>query len=57
MAMKMIRSQLSAEEKKGYSDLVIDNSGSLEDTRRKVEELWGKLKQLQQDRKTRNESS
>jgi dephospho-CoA kinase len=56
MAMKMIGSQLSAEEKKGYSDLVIDNSGSLEDTRRKVEELWGRLKQLQQDRKARNES-
>ena len=54
--MKMIRSQLSVDEKKAYCDLVIDNSGSLEDTRRKVEELWGKLEQLQQDRKTRNES-
>ena len=56
MAMKMIRSQLSAEEKEAYCDLVIDNSGSLEDTRREVEELWGKLKQLQQDRKAYSES-
>jgi dephospho-CoA kinase len=55
MAMKMIRSQLSADEKKAYCDLVIDNSGSLEDTRRKVEELWSKLKQLQRERKARNE--
>jgi dephospho-CoA kinase len=55
MAMKMIRSQLSPDEKKGYCDLVIDNSGSLEDTRRKVEELWGKLKQIQQDRRARNQ--
>lgn len=56
MAMKMIRSQLSADEKKGYCDLVIDNSGSLEETRSKVEELWIKLKQLQQERSARNES-
>jgi dephospho-CoA kinase len=50
MAMSMIRSQLSVEEKKGYCDLLIDNSGSLEDTRRQVEELWSKLKQIQRDR-------
>jgi dephospho-CoA kinase len=56
MAMKMIRSQLSADEKKAYCDLVIDNSGSLEDTRQKVQGLWEKLKQLQRDRKARNES-
>jgi dephospho-CoA kinase len=47
MAMNMIRSQLSADEKKGYCDLVIDNSGSLEQTRRQVEELWLKLKKIQ----------
>ena len=38
-------------------DLVIDNSGSLEDTRRRVEELWDKLKQIQQDRKARGGSA
>jgi dephospho-CoA kinase len=46
MAMNMIRSQLSVEEKKGYCDLVIDNSGSLEETRQQVEELWKKLKRF-----------
>jgi dephospho-CoA kinase len=56
MAMNMISSQLSVEEKKGYFDLIIDNSGSLEDTRRQVEELWERLIQIQQDRKARRES-
>ena len=50
MAMNMIRSQLSAEEKKGYCDLIIDNSGSLEQTRRQVEELWHRLKKIQGER-------
>lgn len=50
MAMNMVRSQLSVEEKKGYCDLIIDNSGSLEETRRQVEELWSHLKKLQQER-------
>jgi dephospho-CoA kinase len=56
MANNMIKSQLSAEEKKGYCDLIIDNSGSLEDTRRQVAELWEKLKRIQQERTTRGES-
>jgi dephospho-CoA kinase len=56
MALKMIRSQLSAEEKKGYCDLVIDNSGSLADTRRQVEELWSQLLRLQQERQAHRES-
>jgi dephospho-CoA kinase len=51
MAMNMIRSQLSTDEKKGYCDLVIDNSGALEQTRKQVEELWKKLKIIQQERK------
>lgn len=57
MAINMIRSQLSVEEKKGYCDLVIDNSGSLEDTRRQVAELWEKLKQIQRVGRTGAESS
>jgi dephospho-CoA kinase len=56
MAMNMIRSQLSAEEKKGYCDLVVDNSGTLEETRAQVKELWSKLKQIQRDRSTENAS-
>jgi dephospho-CoA kinase len=51
MAMNMIRSQLSADEKKGYCDLVIDNSGSLKQTRQQVEALWQKLKKIQKESK------
>ncbi|MEE4262282.1 MAG: dephospho-CoA kinase [Desulfobacteraceae bacterium] len=51
MAMKMIRSQLAVEEKKGYCDLFIDNSGPEEETRKQVEKLWQKLKKLRQERK------
>jgi dephospho-CoA kinase len=56
MAMNMIRSQLSSEEKKGYCDLVIDNSGTLEETRAQVKELWSKLKQIQRERSAGNEA-
>jgi len=52
MAVKMIRSQLSVEEKKGFCDLIIDNSGSLEETRKQVEKLWQKLKKIQSERKS-----
>jgi dephospho-CoA kinase len=51
MAMSMIRSQLSAEEKKGFCDLIVDNSGSLKETRSQVEKIWHKLKQIQRERK------
>ena len=51
MAMNMINSQLSAEEKRGYCDLIIDNSGSLDETRRQVEALWEKLKKIQLGRR------
>ncbi len=53
MAMSMIRSQLSVDEKKGYCDLVVDNSGSMEKTRQQVEKLWQRLKKMQKERKTR----
>jgi dephospho-CoA kinase len=53
MAMNMIRSQLSVEEKKGFCDLIIDNSGSVEETRKQVEKLWQKLKKIQSERKRR----
>jgi dephospho-CoA kinase len=55
MAMNMVRSQLSVEDKRGYCDLIIDNSGSLEETRKEVEKLWEKLKKIQQDRKDSSE--
>jgi dephospho-CoA kinase len=50
MARNMIRSQLSIEEKKGYADFIVDNSGTLEETRTQVEEIWRKLKEIQRSR-------
>lgn len=57
MAANMIRSQLPVEDKKGYCDLLIDNSGSLQDTRRQVKELWEKLMKIQQKRKAEKEKA
>jgi dephospho-CoA kinase len=50
LAMSLIRSQMSVEEKRGYCDLVIDNSGSLEETRKQVEDVWLKLKNFDKAR-------
>ena len=50
LAMSIIRSQIPVEEKKGYCDLIVDNSGSLEETRRQVQEVWQKLMDLQKAR-------
>jgi dephospho-CoA kinase len=47
----MIRSQLSVEEKKGYCDLFIDNSGPEKETRQQVEKLWKKLQKIRKERK------
>ncbi|MFH0957622.1 MAG: dephospho-CoA kinase [Pseudomonadota bacterium] len=44
LAMSIIRTQMSVEEKKGYCDIVVDNSGSLEETQKQVEQIWQKLK-------------
>lgn len=38
-----VRAQLSLDEKREMADYVIDNSGSVEDTRAQVEALWEKL--------------
>jgi len=51
LALNMIRSQISADEKKGYCDLIIDNSGTKRETRRQVDKLWKELKMLQQEGK------
>ncbi len=42
-ALRRIRSQLPIEDKKALADVVIDNSGSLEDTERQVRELVERL--------------
>lgn len=50
LAMRIIRSQMPVEEKKGYCDLIIDNSGTLEETQRQVEDLWQTLTDIQKKR-------
>ena len=46
-ATNMLKSQLSIDEKVGYADFVINNEKSLKDTKRQVEDLWEKLKNIQ----------
>ncbi len=50
MARNIIRAQLPIEEKRGYADFIVDNSGTLEETRRQVDEIWKKLKEIQRGR-------
>jgi dephospho-CoA kinase len=45
-AANILKAQLPIDEKVGYADYVIHNEGSLEDTRRQVEEVWQELKAL-----------
>ncbi len=52
MAMKIIRSQMPVEEKKGHCDFVIDNSGPLTETREQVVELWEDLVNFSKKRET-----
>lgn len=49
MAINMLSSQLPIEEKKSQADFIADNSGSTEETRRQVEEIWSRLKTLQKE--------
>ncbi len=48
-ARKMIASQLPMKDKVGFADFVIDNSGTVEETRAKVDELWERLKSVQKE--------
>ena len=57
MALRMIRSQISVEEKKGYCDLVIDNSGPPEETRKQVDALWQRLRHMQAEKKNSAEAA
>ncbi|MBI5966550.1 MAG: dephospho-CoA kinase [Deltaproteobacteria bacterium] len=51
MAINILRCQLPIEEKERLADFIVDNSGSLEETKRQVEEIWEKLKEIQERRK------
>jgi dephospho-CoA kinase len=43
-----LRAQIPIDDKARHADTVIDNSGSLEETRRQVEELWQRLCELRE---------
>jgi dephospho-CoA kinase len=47
-AQNILNAQLPIDEKIGYADFVIHNEGSLEQTRRQVEELWKELQSIQE---------
>jgi len=49
-AAGLLKAQLPIEEKVGYADFVIHNEGSLEETRRQVDELWETLRQIQKEK-------
>ncbi|GGE17556.1 dephospho-CoA kinase [Marinithermofilum abyssi] len=42
-ARRLIQSQIPIEEKKQFADVLIDNSGTLADTERQVDQLWETL--------------
>jgi len=43
-AENILKAQLPIDEKLGYADFVIHNEGTLEETRRQVEQVWEELK-------------
>jgi dephospho-CoA kinase len=49
-AANMLLAQLPIDEKPGYADFVINNEGTLDETRKQVAELWETLKQVQKNR-------
>lgn len=49
-AVSRLKSQLPIDEKVGYADFVIHNEGSLEETRKQVDELWQKIFDLGKQR-------
>ncbi|KGM94829.1 dephospho-CoA kinase [Clostridium novyi A str. 4552] len=48
--IKRINSQMSLEEKAKYVDFIIDNSGSLIDTKKELEEILGKVIRLEEEK-------
>jgi dephospho-CoA kinase len=49
-AESILKAQLPIDEKLGYADFVIHNEGTLEETRRQVEQVWEELKKIQKER-------
>jgi dephospho-CoA kinase len=46
-AANMLKAQLPIDEKLEYADFVVDNQGSVEETRKQVEDIWQILKKVQ----------
>jgi len=46
-AQNILKAQLPIDEKLGYADFVIHNEGTLEETRKQVEQVWEELKKCQ----------
>ncbi len=45
-ALARINAQMNIEEKKKYADIVIENTGTIEDLRKKVKDVYEKLKKI-----------
>jgi len=54
-AANMLKAQLPIDEKVGYADFVIDNTGSVEETRRQVKDLWNQLSAIQAEMSRKEE--
>jgi dephospho-CoA kinase len=52
-ALRIIDSQMPIEEKRLYADFIIDNSGSLEETRGQVEKVWKILQAIRGELRTK----
>ena len=50
MARSILAAQLPIEEKRAFADFIVDNSGSVEETRRQVERIWQELKDFKRNR-------
>lgn len=51
MANKILDSQMPIDDKIKYGDFIIKNEGSIEDVEKEVNELWKRMKKIQEDRK------
>jgi dephospho-CoA kinase len=56
-AENILKAQLPIDEKLGYADFVIHNEGTLEETRRQVEQVWEEIKKCLKLRKRRRQNT
>jgi len=51
-AKSILSAQFSIEEKRSYADYLVDNSGSVEATKKQVLSIWEKVREYQEMLKT-----